>query len=434
MTSGLVIVLILVVWLFVLAPWLLRSQRPMSHTGEGFDETRVLFEGDSGQVKSRRPRMTEEQMRRVKHASSHTDADDDYELVTADVEEDDILLDDVPTVHSTELAARAEEAAEADKAEEVVRDDDAIDGEVVADTDSADEQSEEASEAGIARRIPHPTDEADDEAEGTGEAAAEDNEDDTEVAAYHLDETYTSPVDLFYPGVDDSDSASAHANEPAEDDVPKDGVEAAATDDGEDPLIINEPVAEEAENPVSAQPATAVKVENTKEADLTEEELAFAMRRRGRGGWDPEADKRASADRYQRRRRTLLGLAIAVVVSLFIGFIAGGAAWFVPAVALGITGLYLFALRSQVRQENDLRQRRIRQLRRARLGVRNAHDDELAIPRQLRRPGAVVLEADDESPDFDHLPIYTRHDDGNFDGPRHRKAEQRDDLAARRVG
>ena len=70
MPSGLIIVLMLVLWLVVLAPWLLRSQRPMSHTGEGFDETRVLFEGDSGRVQSRRPRMTEAQMRRVQHASA----------------------------------------------------------------------------------------------------------------------------------------------------------------------------------------------------------------------------------------------------------------------------------------------------------------------------------------------------------------------------
>lgn len=27
------IILVIVVWLFILAPWLLRSQRPMSHTG-----------------------------------------------------------------------------------------------------------------------------------------------------------------------------------------------------------------------------------------------------------------------------------------------------------------------------------------------------------------------------------------------------------------
>ena len=51
-------------------------------------------------------------------------------------------------------------------------------------------------------------------------------------------------------------------------------------------------------------------------------------------------------------------------------------------------------------------QRRIARLARARLGVEV--DDEYAeklggVPRRLRRPGAVVLEIDDEDPAFDEL-------------------------------
>ena len=81
--------------------------------------------------------------------------------------------------------------------------------------------------------------------------------------------------------------------------------------------------------------------------------------------------------------------------------------------------------------EHDLHRRRVAQLRRARLGVRNAHDEELAIPRNLRRPGAVVLEADDESPDFDFLPVY---DGDELDDLVVNRRELRDDLSARRVG
>jgi hypothetical protein len=41
---------------------------------------------------------------------------------------------------------------------------------------------------------------------------------------------------------------------------------------------------------------------------------------------------------------------------------------------------------------------------RSRLGVENTHDREFdVIPARLRRPGAVVLEIDDEDPIFEHL-------------------------------
>ena len=53
------------------------------------------------------------------------------------------------------------------------------------------------------------------------------------------------------------------------------------------------------------------------------------------------------------------------------------------------------------------------------------------------RPGAVVVEIDDESPDFVHLPLsYSDGEDGDFDGP-HAGPDgygRRDDLAARRAG
>ena len=99
-----------------------------------------------------------------------------------------------------------------------------------------------------------------------------------------------------------------------------------------------------------------------------------------------------------------------LVITTIIGAIVGGMAWIAPSIAASLIVIYLFVLRQQVRAENALRERRIRQLRRARLGVRNAHDEELGIPARLRRPGAVVLEADDESPDFEYLE-YTRSSD-----------------------
>ena len=138
---------------------------------------------------------------------------------------------------------------------------------------------------------------------------------------------------------------------------------------------------------------------------MTEEELAFAARRSQRGGWNPEAERRLQAQRTKRRRNTLLVLVGLAVVMAAIAIPVGGWFWALPAGAGLLTLFYLLALRGQVQQEQELRARRIRQLRRARMGVRNKEDDEHrpSVNPNLRRPGATVLEVDDASPDFDEL-------------------------------
>lgn len=75
-----------------------------------------------------------------------------------------------------------------------------------------------------------------------------------------------------------------------------------------------------------------------------------------------------------------------------------------PVLAVALMALYLVNLRKTVREEAELRARRIRRMKMARLGVRHQDDDALGIPQRLRRPGAVVLELDDEDPDFHDLP------------------------------
>ena len=63
--------------------------------------------------------------------------------------------------------------------------------------------------------------------------------------------------------------------------------------------------------------------------------------------------------------------------------------------------------------------------RRARLGVESREDDELSIvPPRLRRPGAVVLEIDDEDPAFDVLDTFDQYQESD---PGHR-----DDRPVRR--
>jgi hypothetical protein len=126
--------------------------------------------------------------------------------------------------------------------------------------------------------------------------------------------------------------------------------------------------------------------------------------RRGRGGFDPEADAIARAARYRFRQRAVLGLLLTAIMSAAVGLIAAPLAWWVSGGAVAMLVAYLSYLRRQVRMEEEIRRRRMARFARARLGVESTTDAELRlVPARLRRPGAVVLEIDDEDPAFEHL-------------------------------
>ena len=440
MSTAIPIILIVVVWLFVLAPWILNSQRPMGRTGEAFEETRVLFEGDSGKVEGRRrPRVSAKDLRRRDPEKEEKD----YEIVPAAVEAEEV---------EGKQVADAEQIGEQDTpAAESVRDRDTsqkdksvpetVEGEVVEDDDILLSDDEEQLTQDSAQALDAESEEelkAESKEESkTGSALSEEsghvaaaNSESFQVSvvaevaedAYELDDSYTSPADLLYPGaVDEGEVSAVAASEKA-------AASGAMLDRAD--LVEETAVASETDGYLHGPDS-----EDAEDTDLSDEELAFAQRRLGRGGWDPVVAKKASAGRFQRRQRTLIGLAIAVVITVALGIVLGGWTWWLAG-GVGVVGvIYLVALRNQVRHEQQLLRRRVRQLRRARLGVRNAEDEALAVPRNLRRPGAVVLEIDDDSPDFDHLPL--RYSDEDFDGQdtaRRSRSPRRDDLAARRVG
>ena len=540
MSPGLAIVLIIVVWLLVLAPVLLRGQKPMSRTGEAFDDTRVLFEGDSGVLESNRGPKLSAKAARIKArkeadaAKANTQADDASaaaaaaDSASATTSEEYAQLGDVKaekqtiagaaarikseydnaasaeTAEPTEAAANAEADTTADNSVEA----ETIEGEIVYEvdtidtkdingaegTDSADVVDAEFTDADLtdieaekqksqadepkADAVPVSAVLIDDDAElldedddilledepreepksaeaeekKTSGVAASEGQVFTAPAAYELaedaydmDDTYLSPVDMMYPGAVDSDIADAEETTSSH----QDSAAAADADNASsdaDNIDNNDNVADadadiDAEESVQ-QPVEVAEYDDEFEdsyvaagsdSELSEEELEFAQARVGRGGWDPEADAANKATRYQRRQRTLFGLALVVVLTVALGIIFGGWLWWTAAVAGGLTIAYLVALRTQVRQEQQLRARRIAQLRRARLGVRSAEDEELAIPRSLRRPGAVIVEIDDSSPDWDHLPEVYEEVEEAPQRPSQRR-QRRDDLASRRVG
>jgi len=124
-----------------------------------------------------------------------------------------------------------------------------------------------------------------------------------------------------------------------------------------------------------------------------------------------------SARKYQFRKRMVTGLAFALLLTGVAAYLVAPWAWWACGAVGVVTLLYLGYLRRQTRIEEQVRRRRAQRVRRSRLGVENTQDTDLdVVPARLRRPGAAVLEIDDEDPAFEHLDevAFARH----FDLPR----------------
>ncbi|WP_286205587.1 divisome protein SepX/GlpR [Corynebacterium afermentans] len=374
-SPSLMIILILVVWIIVLAPLMIGNNKPIRRSGDGYDETRVLHEGGTAPMaERRRPKLTAADIHR------HSE-DTDYEIVEATDAEEQVLIDDAPALRTLFRRPGAEDQA------------DHIDGEVIehaedeAEPVEAETAEDETAEGGSTKVVASETGGGSTSvkilaAEDAAEDDAEDAVAEAEADRYELDESYTAPEDFGYAG----ETGGVEKQSAPEADV--------------------EEAPEDVDNEVDTAEA----------AEAGDEDLAFAAARRGRGGFDPEREKKNTATRFQRRQRTLLALIAACVVTFVVAFVAGGWTWVLPAVSVGLAAWFMIALRRVVLQERALHARRLRQLRRARMGV--AMSNHVEHPRDARlRAGSVVLDLDDESPDFDTLPSarYAPENDPGYD-------------------
>nr|WP_128617602.1 gephyrin-like molybdotransferase receptor GlpR [Mycobacterium lepraemurium] len=142
------------------------------------------------------------------------------------------------------------------------------------------------------------------------------------------------------------------------------------------------------------------------EGDEADDEAPAPMPRNAsrRRRFDTKTAAAVSARKYAFRKRVLMAMAVVLVGSATAAFKISPTAWWVCGAATTVTLLYLGYLRRQTRIEEKVRRRRMQRMARARLGVENAYDrDYDVVPSRLRRPGAVVLEIDDEDPIFEHL-------------------------------
>lgn len=155
-------------------------------------------------------------------------------------------------------------------------------------------------------------------------------------------------------------------------------------------------------------------LEAPSETDLKLADSMSAARRRRH---ESKTAAAVSARKYKFRKRMLTAMTAMLVASAIAAATLTSSLWWLCGAVGGVTVLYLGYLRRQTRIEERLRRRRAQRLARSRLGVENTYDGELdVVPSRLRRPGSVVLEIDDEDPDFEHLE-YTAFARG-FDLPR----------------
>lgn len=152
-------------------------------------------------------------------------------------------------------------------------------------------------------------------------------------------------------------------------------------------------------------------LEPPSEADLRIADSMSDSRRRRRESTTAAA---VSARKYRFRARTIAVLSVLMLASAVAAYTWSSTMWWVAGAFGAVTLLYLAYLRRQTRIEEQLRRRRAQRMARSRLGVENTSDQEFDVtPSRLRRPGAAVLEIDDEDPAFEHLDYvpFSRHYD-----------------------
>lgn len=235
---------------------------------------------------------------------------------------------------------------------------------------------------------------------------AEDSDDDIEadeseaeqavaVAAAHVD----AAVEPDYLDVDVVDEASgalpAAEISQAEDTAQNDDLEEDVEEGLEE---ASEPAADEYEY---VDDTSGLEAEAEPAMSMAAAASASAERRRSR---EERTTAAVSARKYEFRKRTLLTMAVILVLSALLAFTVAPTAWWICGVTAGVTVLYLAYLRRQTRIEQQVRARRARRMARSRVEADGVAERGVEVsPARMRRPGAAVLEIDDEDPAFEDL-------------------------------
>ncbi|WP_040812933.1 divisome protein SepX/GlpR [Nocardia concava] len=210
----------------------------------------------------------------------------------------------------------------------------------------------------------------------------------------------------------ESDSAATESETDTETATDEGESETGSADEADAETDSTDEPEPEPEAPRRARMPALREPEPEPEPELDSDDEDFVPSRRGRGGYDPEADAAARAARYTFRQRAVLGLVLSTLILAAAGFAVTAALWWLAALSgAGLVG-YLAYLRRQVRLEEDIRRRRA--ARAARKRTEDAEEPPATRERprpdreqtrtQLRR--AVLVESDDEDPLFEHLELF----------------------------
>ncbi|MGO2840132.1 MAG: divisome protein SepX/GlpR [Corynebacterium variabile] len=375
------VILIGVVWLLIITTLFVRRHSPVRRTSKALSETRVVHEGGTGIERSRRRPLPAESL-------YHADPDADLELVEAEPEQvviDDTRdhtrddADDIPDAAPPLSVPPVPSVIEGDVVEYRTLDD--VDTGEFAPVAAGDDDLPVDGDAGDDEIFVEPTvadaetaEDAEMDSDAESDTVAEDERDDevadlAEVAEIVPDEPARrfAVVDEAYIRGGDIDVS-------------------VGTDDE---LLVVKDTAEEPDEDAAYS-----------DDEITEDDIDYLASHQGRGIYNPVASRQLAEQRQARRRRVLLVLVAVTVLSLIGAVALSGALWIVTLAGAALTGMYLYSLRKQTLAERELQRRRLARMRRARLGVRNTDDRGLGVPDRLRRPGAVVVESDDDDPEF----------------------------------
>jgi hypothetical protein len=360
---------LVVLWLFVLVPMLISKRDAVRRTSDVALATRVLNSAGARKLK-RGP------------AAGHR-SDPDWQPA----EDEDLDLDDeAETVPRAVVVADVSEAARGALADDLADEEpDYLDVDVV-------EEDSGALPAGIGEPVgeePEQPEAESSEAEEPGEAEAElaEAEEPGEAEAELAEAEEPEEAEAELAEAEEQEEAEA---ESAEADVPVASEDYGTEDDGAE----DDGTADEYEY-----------VEDTSGLESGDDPPTIVSSGRSRRRmYDSKAAAAARARKYKSRKRTVSVLVLALVVSGAAAFTVWPQGKWLCATVGAITVMYLVYLRRQTRIEERLRRRRLQRIARSRLGVENTSDRDLdLVPSRLRRPGAVVLEIDDEDPIFEHL-------------------------------
>ncbi|MEC3917035.1 divisome protein SepX/GlpR [Nocardia sp. CDC160] len=287
----------------------------------------------------------------------------------------------------------------------------------------------------VRRKLQHPSEDPEDRMTRSDDSPAASDEKEVETEGFS-DEAQVSAASAEAP---ESEADSVESTDETPEDTESDSAavesesesETVTAEDEAEPEEIEEepePVAAKAEPVAAKAKPTAAKTEAPRRASVPalrepdpepapepesdSEDEDFVPSRRGRGGFDPEADAAARAARYTFRQRASLGLVLATLILAAAGFAIAPVLWWACAVSGTVLVAYLVYLRRQVRIEEDIRRRRAARTVRKRTDQAGAaaparerqRPDREQTRTQLRR--AVLVEPDDEDPLFEHLELF----------------------------